>query len=68
MITKSRVAAIIYIAAIFYLLPFGGIWLTRDWDVATFYEPTVPEQVEAVRENGSTNGENTAEPTPNNSQ
>ncbi|MDM9381485.1 Na/Pi symporter [Chlorogloeopsis sp. ULAP01] len=67
-VTKSRVAAIIYIAAIFYLLPFGGIWLTRDWDVATFYEPTVPEQVEAAREEGDINGENTGKSAPHNSQ
>ncbi len=67
-ITKSQAAAIAYIAIVFYLLPFGGIWLTRDWDVATFYEPTVPSEVEKLRENVGSNGQNTGESAPKNSQ
>ncbi|MCD8487568.1 MAG: Na/Pi symporter [Desertifilum sp.] len=45
-ITANRITAIAYIAALFYLLPFGAAWLTNDWDIATFYEPTVPEQIQ----------------------
>ncbi|MUL39012.1 Na/Pi symporter [Gloeocapsopsis dulcis] len=49
-VTAGRVAAIGYIAAIFYLLPFGAIWLTQDWEVAEFYEPIVPPEVEQLRQ------------------
>ncbi|MGL5922853.1 hypothetical protein [Chroococcidiopsis sp.] len=49
-VTKGRVVAIAYIAAVFYLIPFAGIWLTRDWDVAQFYEPTVPQEVEQLQQ------------------
>jgi sodium-dependent phosphate cotransporter len=49
-VTAGRVAAIGYIALLFYALPFGAIWLTQDWEVATFYEPIVPQEVEQLRE------------------
>ncbi len=57
-VTKGRVAAIAYIAIIFYGLPFAGIWLTRDWDVATFYEPAVPQEVETLPQEASKEGAN----------
>ncbi len=49
-VTKGRAAAIAYVAILFYALPFGVIWLTQDWEVAQFYQPTVPQEVEAVQE------------------
>ncbi|WP_256387467.1 Na/Pi symporter [Chroococcidiopsis sp. TS-821] len=49
-VTAGRVAAIGYIALIFYALPFGAIWLTQDWEVATFYEPVVPQEVEQLEQ------------------
>jgi hypothetical protein len=49
-VTKGRAAAIAYVAILFYALPFGVIWLTQDWQVAQFYQPTVPEEVEAVQQ------------------
>ncbi|BDA75607.1 hypothetical protein CAL7716_097730 [Calothrix sp. PCC 7716] len=55
-ITKGRVIAIGYIVIIFYALPFVGVWLTRGWDVATFYEPIVPQEVETLRQEASTEG------------
>lgn len=45
-LTSSRFIAIGYIALVFYLLPFGAAWATNDWEVATFYEPVVPEQIQ----------------------
>jgi sodium-dependent phosphate cotransporter len=44
-LTRGRVA-LPYIAVIFYLLPFGVVMLTQDWQVATDYEPVVPQEVE----------------------
>ncbi|MCG6138358.1 MAG: Na/Pi symporter [Nostoc sp. LLA-1] len=67
-LAKSQVTAIVYIAVIFYLLPFGGIWLTRDWDIGTFYEPTVPEEVEVLRSGGDASNENPGESAPSNPQ
>lgn len=70
-VTKGRIIAIAYIAIVFYLLPFAGVWATRDWEVATFYQPVVPEEVEALRNKSdasSTGGENLKEPAPNSSQ
>ncbi|MBF2062833.1 MAG: Na/Pi symporter [Calothrix sp. C42_A2020_038] len=58
-VTKSRAVAIAYIAIIFYALPFAGIWLTRDLDIATFYEPTLPQEVEQLRQEASANDGNT---------
>jgi sodium-dependent phosphate cotransporter len=55
-ITKGRIVAIGYIAIIFYALPFAGVWLTRGWDVATFYKPIVPQEVETLRQEASTEG------------
>lgn len=49
-VTKGRLITIAYIALLFYLIPFGGIWLTQDWAVAQFYEPTVPQEVEQAEE------------------
>jgi len=49
-VTAGRVAAIGYIALIFYALPFGAIWLTQGWEIATFYEPVVPQEVEQLRQ------------------
>ncbi|MBE9166429.1 Na/Pi symporter [Pleurocapsales cyanobacterium LEGE 06147] len=59
-LTRGRVTAIVYVAIIFYLLPFGVVMLTQDWQVATDYEPVVPpeveqleaEEAEAVEDNG----------------
>ncbi|MBW4446094.1 MAG: Na/Pi symporter [Spirirestis rafaelensis WJT71-NPBG6] len=70
-VTKGRIIAIAYIAIVFYLLPFAGVWASRDWEVATFYQPVVPEEVEALRNKSdasSTGGENPKEPAPNSSQ
>lgn len=63
-VTASRVAAIGYIAVIFYLLPFGAIWLTRDWQVATFYDPVVPQEVEQLQQSSSQDEANPSEASP----
>jgi len=62
--TKGRVAAIAYIGIVFYLLPLGVIWFTRDLDMLAFYEPTVPQQVKALKE-GQTSQTNGTEQTHN---
>jgi hypothetical protein len=48
-VTRGRIAAIAYIAIIFYALPFAAIWATRDMKILTAYEPTVPSAVEKLR-------------------
>jgi sodium-dependent phosphate cotransporter len=52
-VTAGRVSVIGYIAALFYLLPFGAIWLTQDWQVAEFYEPVVLPEVEHLQQASS---------------
>lgn len=49
-VTRGRVAAIAYVALVFYLLPLGAIWGTRDLQIATEYEPIVPPAVEDLRQ------------------
>jgi sodium-dependent phosphate cotransporter len=44
-VTKGRIAAIAYIAILFYLLPFALIWTTNDWQIATFYQPVIPDKI-----------------------
>lgn len=59
-VTAGRVAAIGYIAAVFYLIPLGVAYFTQDWDVAGFYNPVVPEEVRQLQEE-SANGDVQAE-------
>ncbi|WP_143755486.1 hypothetical protein [Gloeocapsopsis sp. IPPAS B-1203] len=58
-VTAGRVAAIGYIALIFYALPFGAIWLTQDWEVAEFYQPIVPPEVEQLKQEAASGDEQT---------
>ncbi|WP_416676339.1 hypothetical protein [Egbenema bharatensis] len=45
---QGRFFAFGYIALLFYLLPFGGVWLTGDLEIADFYEPVVPQEVQEL--------------------
>ncbi len=47
-LTKNRIIAFAYVAIIFYLLPFGVVTLTQDWQVGTDYDPVVPQEVEEL--------------------
>jgi hypothetical protein len=47
-LTQGRVLSIVYIALVFYLLPFAGVWATRDLEIAEFYQPVVPQEVEQL--------------------
>lgn len=46
--TQGRFFAIGYVAFLFYLLPLSGVWLTGDLEVADFYEPVVPQEVQEL--------------------
>ncbi|MBF2073802.1 MAG: Na/Pi symporter [Synechococcales cyanobacterium C42_A2020_086] len=48
-VAQGRAVAVAYVALVFYLIPFGLIWTTQDLEVAQFYEPTVPQEVQELQ-------------------
>ncbi len=48
-LSKGRILSIVYIALVFYLLPFAGVWATKDLEIGEFYEPVVPQEVEQLQ-------------------